>query len=236
MANDNARAAAGFVREIDVFIKKNLSPEAQSQRIADVARRALAEEERRSGKRPHRDTVDGVEGVPYERVKPTGVIWIRFQSWGEIIPRVLALLLARSPHAAGAYVLRRKRGGKLVVVGLARAPSPNRFVYANLFRVLANGVEVEPEAYEAIPPDALVEIVNIAPYATRLEVGKAPEGVARSKFAIQYPDGTFHLALPAIRKEVGGLVMTNITYRPFQGPGVRDPEARFPVLWMRARG
>lgn len=93
---------SSFTKTIDVFIDKNLSPEARSRTFAKYAsgvKEELIDQNKQAlGVRIEpKQTVDGREEAPLESVKPGGVILFEFDLGAPIIQFSLDLLQKVSP-------------------------------------------------------------------------------------------------------------------------------------------
>lgn len=127
-----------------------------------VAREVLAEEQARGFTKDPRVVVDSRRyDAPVETVKPFGrVEFIEKADIGEIVMFIWRQLVQRSPY---------RKGG-----------------YSDSHAILVNGKEAAPDNVLAGPGDK-VQIVNIQPYARKIERGlslQAPTGVYRVVFRI----------------------------------------------------
>jgi hypothetical protein len=145
-------------RDIDLIVSSELSPKAQSERIAAYAREQLADAQNTNRGAlgylpPHRTYVDARANAPLESVRPNGGI-ILFEF--ELVETMLSVI---------AEMLRR---GSPVRSGL----------YQSSHALFADGTEVEAGSR---PPDASeYAFINTQPYARKIERGlspQAPEGV-----------------------------------------------------------
>lgn len=141
MASNHAIVA----RTIRQFVEDNLTPEASARKFATAAR-GYRDELIKSGLASERyDTfVDGREGAREETTRPGGSTVYRFNSWGEILRESMLQLAMASPTESGDFV--------------------------RAWTVAVNG-KPWTGAYEDIPLDADVMIVNPLPYARKAEVG-----------------------------------------------------------------
>lgn len=139
-------------RDIDVMLAEVLSPAAQSQALADVAREALAEGERQNAQAlgfvpDHETFVDGRAGAAFETVKPDGTIIIEFDLLEELFVWIAEQLVKHSPFRSG------------------------RFAASHAF--FADGIEVDPMG--TVPPAETYVFVNTQPYARKIERGQSPQ-------------------------------------------------------------
>ncbi len=93
---------------ISEIINDNLSPAAQSRMLAEAAKEHLAEAQqvnaRALGHVPdHTTYVDGAEGAPLERVRPTGTIVFEFDLIIEAFAWIEQELMRNSPVRSGRY-------------------------------------------------------------------------------------------------------------------------------------
>lgn len=144
-------------RDIDLILARDLSPRAQSARIAEVAREELAMGQARNrsalGYLPkHQTFVDRRKDAPLETVRPDGVIVFEFELIETALGAIAEMLILASPVRSGRYQASHA--------------------------LFADGVEVEPGQ---IPPNAReFAFVNSQPYARKIERGlspQSPEGV-----------------------------------------------------------
>jgi hypothetical protein len=178
-------SGSNFSRSIDVFIRQNLSPEARSAALAEVARRGVAELIATGQASPrYRRIVDGVEGAPETAVRPDGVIVYRFDAMAEIVAFALAFLAGRSPVRSGAF----RRG---FYVGL-----DGRFVMASAFNAATMGRVSE------------VVIGNVEPYARMVDVQMA--GGQPVRFSV--PADMFSDAAGAVRARFGNIITARREY------------------------
>ncbi len=177
--------AQTFRESIRVFVDRNLSPQAQSQRLAAYAKGWLGEAVRDGRFSPsHRRWVDGREGAIEEQVRPNGVILYRADQLASAVPFGLAFLQRRAPSDTGAY----RRGFYVGVNG--------RFVPASQFRP------------ELVPAGAEIVIGNVQPYSRKLDVQRA--GGRRIK--VSMPPDLFADAARAINREFGTVLVARRVY------------------------
>lgn len=133
------------------------SPATKSARLAEYARDALAEGQRINrdalGYVPgHKTTVDGTEGKSEASVRPDGEIVYVFSLLGDVIVEIMNLLLDASPVDTGRY----------------RA----------LHIAMANGTPFDPDSGDEPPAADEYVIVNVAPYARKIERGLSSQASA----------------------------------------------------------
>jgi len=168
-------------RTIRQFAADNLTPEANARKFATVARGYRDEAIRRDEAPPlYRTFVDGREGAKEETTRPGGATVYRFNLLGMIVRRVLAELQRASPNKSGDFM--------------------------DSFVVAVNGAPWTRD-YDEIPPDAEVMVVNVVPYARKLEAGgmvlsvpAAPFERARQRLLRAFPSvyfGKTFVFLPA---------------------------------------
>lgn len=174
MPFDNSASSAGLDRLV-----QSLSPAVQRQKLAVFAKEQLKELQQAGsvpvGKNAHRTFVNAREGVAEEQVQLPGPIVYVFNWLDPVVKFALAYLENRAPVASGAY----KRA----------------FVY------LINGVRVPMG--KPIPADAEVTILNVRPYARKIDVGAMKMTV---------PPHLFNDAYNAVRKEFRGMIKITVTH------------------------
>jgi hypothetical protein len=152
-----------IARDIELMIAADLSPEAQSEVLADFARVQLMAAQDTNNKAlgrtpPHETYVDGQEGAPLDSVRPQGVIAFEFQLLDEVFGWIAEQLKKNSPIKSGDF--------------------------QNSFLFLADGTE----ASVAAPPAASEYVfINTQPYARKIEKGlskQAPDGVMEAVAAL----------------------------------------------------
>jgi len=144
-------------RDIELIFRDELSPEAQSAKLAQFAREQYIEAQVSNraafGSEPRSQTlVDGVLTDNIDKVRPNGSIVFEFDLFAELLSFIDLLLTQFSPVRSGAY----KRSHVL----------------------FADGIEIDTKADL---PDAREFIyLNTQPYARKIERGhsdQAPDGV-----------------------------------------------------------
>jgi hypothetical protein len=179
-------SGSAFARSVDVFLSRELSPQAMSAALAKAADEGTAEliRTRRASPRFKR-FVDGVEGAAAGSVKPGGIIVDQFIYLGDAAAFALAYLQGRSPVLSGDF-----RGS--FVLGLSSAVGGDgKFVKATSFN---------PDAVSA----DVVEIIigNTQPYNRLVDVQL--EGGRRARFKV--PADIYSDAAKAITRRFGNFV------------------------------
>lgn len=130
-------------RTIQQFVDANLTSEAIGRKFATAAR-GYRDDLIRQGQAPaqFRTFVDGREGAKEETTRPGGATVYRFNLLGMIVRRVLSELQRSAPRDRGDYM--------------------------DSFVVAVNGVPWTRD-FDEIPHDAEVMVVNIVPYARKIE-------------------------------------------------------------------
>lgn len=151
-------------RDIRLIIDQDLSPAAQSERLAAFAGEALADAEATNRAAlgmtpPHHTFVDGREGAALASVRPNGVIVFEFDLVFDMLEWIGKQLVRNSPVLTGRY--------------------------ARSHRLFADGMEIQPGG--TVPPAETYVFVNLQPYARKIERGlsdQAPDGVYQSVAAL----------------------------------------------------
>lgn len=144
-------------RDIELLLRDDLSPAAQSRALADFASGELkkAQDTNRAalGSVPSHETyVDGRRSADLQKVRPGGVIVFDFNLLGELFAWIDFMLITHSPVKSGRY--RRSH------------------------ILLADGVEIEQDG--PLPDASEFVYLNVQPYARKIERGlskQAPDGV-----------------------------------------------------------
>lgn len=181
-----------FDRDILVAFAADLSPEARSATLAEVAREGIAEaveiNRRASGgaEPTYTQTVDGRLGAALESVRPDGVIEVEFLA----ALRLEAVEWIRAALAAAAPV----RSGR----------------FRDSFVLFADGVAVaSPDA--ARDADEWI-FVSTVPYARKLEgMGNRPP------LSRQAPDGVFHAVAVDGQRRFGNVASVKFASRSIEG-------------------
>ncbi len=199
--------AAAFNERLKVFIDRTLSPEAQSRRLAEVAK---AEKDRliaagRASRR-YRRWVDGVEGAPEEAVKAAdgGRIVYRFSVMGAVCTFALSFLINRSPPRSSAPLnpatgktAHYRDGFYFGIKDSAAAQAGGRFVPAAQF----NPAALSPSITEII-------IGNTLPYSRKIDV----QLVGSEALSFSVPPDLFYDAVKAIGARFGSIVEVKSVY------------------------
>lgn len=210
---------------IEIVVRQDLTPAAQSKAFADFAREKLTEVQEKNRQAlgrvpPHETAVDGRIGVPLESVRPNGTIVFEFELIDDVLLWIAETLLDRSPIQSGTY---RKN-----------------------HRLFADGVEIsigDLLAGRAIPAAAEYSFTNVVPYSRKIEIGKTKSGRA---FVVQVPNRIYERTSADARRRFGNVSAINFTYRGFVGGNVIDPRGknrrvgnvsgnRFPVITVTSR-
>lgn len=179
-------SGAAFQRSVDVFLSRDMSAEARSAALAQVAEAGVAEliSSRRASPRYTR-TVDGREGAPAASVKPEGAIVYQFSYLGEVAAFAMAYLEERAPKLSGDF-------GRSFFLGLASAPGGDgRFVRSANFN---------PEAVTADVEEIIIG--NTQPYNRLVDVQLA--GAQRVRFKV--PGDLYEGAARAVKRRFGNFV------------------------------
>lgn len=183
-----------FARQMDIA-KSNLVGEGRRRHLIEVAQRlrddALENNARILGRRPDYETVvDGIKGAAEENVRLGGTIVYLFQiggqSMAEAVRSALDLVRRLSPKLTGRY--------------------------RDTHRVLVNGFEIStanPEALDALKETDIVAVVNLQPYARRIERG----------WSKQAPNGVYEVAAGMLKSRFGNLLKIGFTYDRYPGFG-----------------
>lgn len=188
-----ARISA-FSREIDLIVSRHLSPEARQQHVGKAARKILKEAQATNRRvlgvvPPHKQFVDGREGAPLESVNADhGHIVFQFELIGEALRWVGEQLVIHSP------------------VGTP-PEDPHPGLYQQSHVLLADGVEVEPEAGMNIPPAEEYKFVSLVPYARKIERGQSD----------QAPDGVYEVVAAMAQRRFGNIAKFRFTHTEIAG-------------------
>lgn len=171
-----------FARDVQLVIDRNLSPEARQKLAAKKAREILADAQATNasvfGEAPsHTQAVDGKLGAALENVNPDhGKIVFEFQLIGPVIEWINEQLVMNSPVLTGRY--------------------------RDSHVLLADGVEVDLDAGEKAPKAERYVILNVQPYARKIERGLS--GQAR--------EGVFEVVADMARRRLGNIANVKFTY------------------------
>lgn len=187
-----------FDRDIALIVSDLLSPEAQSQAIADFAQAALddalATDAAAIGELPAYETiVDGQSGAPLGSVSPNGTIVFNFDLITEVVTWIEDQIITHSP------------------IGSGKDPHPG--LYQRSHRLFVDGEETETTK---IPADA--KQIVLAPtvlYAVFIEPHGGKPGESK-----QAPDGVYQSIAALGRRQFAG-VDISFTFQTVSG--VRQP-------------
>lgn len=190
--------AAAFNRSVEVFVSRALTPTAQSAALATAARQGVNKLIQAGQAAPvYTAYVDGVKDAAFERVKPDGVIMVRFNAFPAVAAYAMAFLEGRSPVKTGRF-------RNSFYVGVTRDSE-------------ASGKYVAPGAFSpaALTAD-VVELVigSVQPYSRKIDV----QLVGGQKLQFSVPAGLFEDAAQAINTRFAGLVVAKRVYT-MQFPG-----------------
>jgi hypothetical protein len=185
--------AAAFAKTLSVFVD-SLGKASQAQ-VAREAARVVAETRTQSPVPPaYRINIGGKASqlfdgpLPPISVGERDAVTLYFDHRREVVAGAIWWLKAASPRVTGDYEA--------------------------AFRVFVDGEEISDGLVQAFPkiiPGARVEVINIAPYARMLEIGKRPDG---SPFVLQTPPGIVERAGAKLAaKEFRRLADLFFTYR-----------------------
>lgn len=196
-----------IVRDIELIISADLSPEAVSKAIGGAARDLIADAQETNTRAlgsspPQRVYVDGREGAPLESVKPVGgTILAEFDLLEDSLRWIGQQLVLHSPVRTGKY--------------------------ANSHILFLDGEEMNPN--DPIPPTfGEIVFLNTQPYARKIERGlsdQAPDGVyeAVAALAKRRFGNIVNIRFTYRAFSEGGIM----AYVPVQRVVVRDRRGRF---------
>lgn len=203
--------------ELLTYFQSKLSGEARRQEFIRVARREFHEindhNARIMGVEPQvRRIVDGILGKKLEAVNQNGfVTW----QWGvhlQIVDEALTLLIQHSP---------------------IEQVATDQVHYKDHHKLLVNDVEVKPPVEVGV--NDIVKIVNLLPYARRIEHGWSP----------QASDGVYELVAEILRQKYGKLYDIDFDWEDYFGgtsiPGKewrpkKLSQIRYPTLTIAPKG
>ncbi len=180
------KALAAFVNQVEIASAEMVTEDVRDlliQSAYDERARVLAEQQARAGMRPT-DTVivDGRRDAVIETARADSLIIIEYRYLREIVRDTLIALVQRSPQRSGRY--------------------------ARSFVVLVGGVEIDQiEQMDHDVPE--VVIVNVQPYARRLEVGKRSDG---RPFVVQVSPGIMEDTARLARRRFGNVATVRFGY------------------------
>lgn len=168
---------SAFRQQITVMVNKQLSDEAQRQRLIEVAKEAITDAVA-SGKatKNYVRYVDGVEGASEEQARKE--IFYKFG------------YAAEAAQFALDYLRRRTRGGS------------NKF--ANSFWISVDGRYIAPGSFSPrnVPPFAEIVIGNTRPENRKIDVGL----VGTKKLSFSIPSGFYDDCASAVNREYSKVV------------------------------
>lgn len=184
----------GFSQQISVFVDA-LGPQASvalAQAGHETESQILVEQTARRDVAPGvAEAVDGVQGKPFEQVRPDGVIFMAFDYRAEIVKMCFDELRARSPVVSGAY--RDAHFAMLDGTGLGALEVPTAAQVKDVSRI---------------------DLTNPLPYSRKLEVGVTEGG---SPFVKQVDPHIFESAAEAVANEFDGLAKIYFDYVELEG-------------------
>jgi hypothetical protein len=184
--------AKAFTESITVYVK-SLGPLASAVLAKtghQVENKTVTEQMSRKGIRPGvEEAVDGRRGVPFEAVKPDGMIYIGFDYRSEIVAVAFEELQARSPVDSGAY--RASHFAMLDGRGLGPLEIPSAASLAKVSRLT---------------------ISNPLPYARKLEVG-----ITESGKPFTADPHIFESAMIQLRRAYGAVAKFGFTFINLEG-------------------
>jgi hypothetical protein len=201
-------------RDIDLLIRQDLSPEAQSATLAAFARETLAEVEAGNEAAlghptPHETYVDGRSGASESTVRPGGTIVYEFDLLTDLFAWIDEQLRQHSP------------------VGKGRDQHPGLYQKSHIF--YADDVEADPLSP---PPGIRVgTFVNATPYARKIEDGQSP----------QAPDGVYEVVTALASRRFGNIARVQFGYRTavggsvLNGPAGNKSAGRNPAIIVTVR-
>ncbi len=170
-------------RDIQAIVASTMSPQAQSETVAEFAREQLSLAEQQNaaalGQTPPHDTfVDGAAEAPLESVRVPGNITFVFHLVTELFAYVADLLDQHSPVLTG------------------------RYKHSHIF--FADGREADPQA----PPQATEYVfLNTTPYARKIE------GAAKPPESSQAPEGVYEGVAAMANARFGNVARIAFSYR-----------------------
>ena len=201
-------------KDIELLIRQDLSPQAQSEALAAFARETLAEVEATNEAvighpTPHETFVDGRIGAPEETVRPQGTIVYEFELVDEVFAYIDEQLRQHSP------------------VGQGDDKHPGLYKRSHIF--YADDVEADP--LKPPPGIKVGTFVNAVPYARKIEAGESP----------QQPDGVYEVVTALASRRFGNIAKVQFGYRTASGGGIvtglkgNKPAGRNPAILVTVR-
>lgn len=197
-------------QDINLLIRQDLSPQAQSAAFADFAREtrdeAVATNEAALGAPVEYETfVDGREGASEDSVRPNGVIVYDFVGL-----------------ASGIFAWISEQLDQHSPIGSGKDPHPGLYEHSHIF--YADDVEADPLKP---PPGIMVgSFVSAVPYARKIEAGESP----------QDPDGVYEVVAHLASQRFGNIAKIVFDYRTAVGGSVvgglagNKPAGRNPAI------
>lgn len=206
---------------VEVVVREDLSPQAQSKAVAAFARERF-QEAQETNKRilgripPHQTFVNGREGAPLESVSPSGgSIVFEFELMTDVLRWIAQTLVERSPVVSGKY--------------------------RDSHTLFADGVEVDVGGQ--IPPADEYSFTNLVPYARKIEIGKTQSGRV---FVVQVPNRIYERTGREAQSRFGNMAKIEFTYRGIvggyqikagtAGRAHNRSEVRYPTIVVRNLG
>lgn len=144
--------------QFKAFVDLTLSPKAQSEMVAGVARKTLAEVIADGrGTKDYRKFVDGREGAAEETVRPDGSILYRFSHLGQAGKFALDTLITKASLLQSSKIT--KADGKIGH-------------YKDSFFIAVDGSPIRASSYDPdrVPQTAELVIYNINAYSRKLDI------------------------------------------------------------------
>ncbi|EHM01425.1 hypothetical protein HMPREF9946_02164 [Acetobacteraceae bacterium AT-5844] len=179
-------SGSAFRQQVRVFADRNLTPEAQSQRLAAAARAGRDELIRSGRAAPHYATwVDGRRDASEDTVKPGGAIVYRFQLLGEAAAFAMAFLRGRAPVKSGTY-----RDGFAYAMSAGGDGTASRYIGSRIVR----RESFDPQRVGADVDEVI--LFNREPYSRKVDV----QLVGQRRLRFEVPAGLFDDAATAVRR------------------------------------
>lgn len=184
-----------FEHDIDLIVRNDLSPEAQSKAVANFAAAEIAKADdtnrRILGRLPPKTvTVDGKAGAPLNSVNPDGgTIIAEWELIGDVLEWIAQTLYDRSPVVSG--------------------------LYRKSHLLFADGVLIETG--KDIPQASEYVFINSQPYARKIEIGKTESG---RDFVIQVENRIYERTAKDAKSRFGNLAKVTFEYQSAQGGAI----------------
>jgi len=171
---------------------------------------------------PYRRFVDGVLGKPLEQVSDHGYTLTQFELIQSVVDAAIEALILASPVGP-------EKGGHY---------RDDHWLYVNGARRDFSAERSEV----AIGPTDTVVIVNVRPYARKIEGGSRRRFSGRLTdrrpgLSVQAPNGVYEITAQALRRRFGNIASINFTYRGIVGaasPAGKSRQDRYPALEISA--